>query len=62
MQGREGFDYEVADCLDSTSTKGQIASAWNADAEVGAIRESASESRNQSATQDLQRIAAQIGN
>lgn len=61
MQGREGFDYEVAHRLDSTSTKAHIASAWNADAEVGAITENARESQNQTAVDDLQSIANQIG-
>ena len=62
VQGQEAFQCQVQDRLDSTSTKGHIASARNANAEVGAITEEATESRNQTATQDLQSIVSQVGN
>ena len=61
VQSKDGYDYEVQDSLDSATTEGHVASAWNASTEVGAVAENARESMNQTATKDLQNIVNQVG-
>lgn len=52
VQGQEAFQYQVQERFDSTTTKGHVASAWNANSEVGVVTDEASESHNQTAMQD----------
>ncbi|CAM3041997.1 MULTISPECIES: hypothetical protein [Dermacoccus] len=61
VTGRENFDYEARQDIESASEPDRAASAWNERAGLGVLADAVRTGKNQAAVRDLQSVIDQVG-